>query len=76
MNTNFVTASTKLRNDIFGKEFGIGTRNKDINVGDMQVTVQDIFEFVDKLNLIQENVVHILVRDLCVDVVEQFIRVA
>lgn len=60
---DFITPPAKLCNNIFGKEFCIAACYIDINVLPSHQTVQNGRKISEKLHLVQQHIVLILVVD-------------
>ena len=76
MNTQFVATTAKLSNDILRQKFRIGAGHIYIGIGHMQITIQHIFKLIDHLHLIQENVVHLIINEHRINVLQKFVGIA
>ena len=75
MDIYLVPPSPEFRDDVLGQEFRIASRYENINVWNMQATVQNILELFDELYFVKEKVMHLIVRYRISDESVQGIRI-
>ena len=61
---DLVAAPAKLRDDIARQKFGIAPRDVYVRVRNVQKSVDDALEIRNKLDLVQENIIRVVVLDL------------